>query len=232
MTNNNILEYSDVSFSYNNTSNALDKISFSLKKAEIIIILGSSGSGKSTLLKITNRLIELTSGCVRYNNQDIKEISPLLLRKEIAYLPQTPYLIEGSVNDNLLLSFQNKEDHNLANNKIMKTLNEVGLNEKYLTRSSHELSVGEKQRVALARTLLNHSKILLLDEPNSALDEENSNILIQTLKQIVERERISMIIVTHQLDFANNLGNRFFNLKNGKINEINNPKSAFINGVI
>ncbi len=228
MNDDNVnLEFCEVSFQYNKKEMLHDKLSFQIKKNEIVSILGPSGTGKSTLLKLANRLLEISSGCIRYLGKDIKEISPLKLRKELGYLPQVPYLIEGTVRDNLLLAFSQKELPVNLDEIISKAMLEVGLQEKYISKPSHELSVGEKQRVALARTILNQSKILLLDEPNSALDQDNSQILVKTLKNLVKEKEISIIIVTHQLDFAKQMSGRYLVLRNAEITEVNDPDMAF-----
>ncbi len=227
-----ILEFQNISFQYPQQDRIFRNVSFTVSIGEIIVILGLSGSGKSTILKLTNRLIELSEGEILYDGRDIKSISPLLLRKELGYLPQTPHLIEGSVRDNLFLPFVHKGKSNELDHQMTPILTEVGLNDGYLDRPSKELSVGEKQRVALARTLLNQSKVLLLDEPNSALDEENSRILIRCLKRIVDQEGITIIVVTHQLDFAKSLGGRYLLLKHGAVEEIDDPKKAFTESVL
>ncbi|HEO65427.1 MAG TPA: ABC transporter ATP-binding protein [Spirochaetes bacterium] len=229
--NHNILEFQNISFQYPQRDRIFQHVSFTVSQGEVIVILGLSGSGKSTILKLTNRLIELSEGTIHYNGRDIKSLSPLLLRKELGYLPQTPHLIEGNVRDNLLLPFDHKVESSELNHKISHILTEVGLRDSYLDRSSQDLSVGEKQRVALARTLLNQSKVLLLDEPNSSLDEENSRILIKCLKRIIDEDGITIVMVTHQLDFARTLGGRYLLLKNETIEEIDDPKKAFTDGI-
>ncbi|MCF6149550.1 MAG: ABC transporter ATP-binding protein [Candidatus Kuenenia sp.] len=222
-----LLEFRDVSFRYNNGEDVLHKLSLAVREKESVVILGQSGYGKSTLLKLGSRLLEASDGTILYKGINIHAISPLVLRKEIAYLSQTPCLLEGSVESNLLLPFRKNEFPHDLRERISNILMLVGLNESFLLRRSHELSVGEKQRIALARTLINRPSVLLLDEPNTALDEENIRILIHSLKHIIQRDAISMLVVTHQLDFAKKLGNRFLVLKKGRVKEIECPESAF-----
>ncbi len=228
----NILEFKDISFQYPQQNMIFQNVSFTVSPGEVIVILGLSGSGKSTILKLTNRLIELSEGEILYNGRDIKSLSPLLLRKELGYLPQIPYLIEGKVRDNLLLPFSDQGNNDDLDHQISPILAEVGLNNSYLDRPSKDLSVGEKQRVALARTLLNRSKILLLDEPNSSLDEENSRVLIKCLKRIIDQDGITIVMVTHQLDFARSLGGRYLLLTDGTLKEIDDPKKAFTDSIL
>lgn len=222
-----LLEFRNVSFGYNHDENILHKLSLTAWEKEIVVILGQSGYGKSTLLKLGNRLLEASDGTILYKGTDIHTISPLVLRKEIAYLSQIPCLLEGTVESNLLLPFRKNELPHDMKNQIIAMLHLTGLNESFLQRPSHELSVGEKQRIALARTLINRPSVLLLDEPTTALDEENARILIHSLKQIIRENAISMLVVTHQLDFAKRLGNRFLVLENGRVKEIERPELAF-----
>ncbi|GMT49370.1 MAG: glycine/betaine ABC transporter ATP-binding protein [bacterium] len=227
----NILEFQNISFQYPQQDRIFQNVSFTVSQGEVVVILGLSGSGKSTILKLANRLIELSEGEILYNGQDIKSLSPLLLRKNLGYLSQIPYLIEGNVRDNLLLPFSPKGKSDDMDHQISPILAEVGLNDSYLDRPSKDLSVGEKQRVALARTLLNRSKVLLLDEPNSSLDEENSRILIKCLKRIIDQDGITIVMVTHQLDFARSLGGRYLLLTHGTMKEIDDPKKAFTDSI-
>ncbi|MDH5680204.1 MAG: ABC transporter ATP-binding protein [Spirochaetota bacterium] len=225
-----ILKLTNVSFRYDNQPELLSNISFSTAKHQISIIVGPSGTGKSTLLKLCNRLIDCSEGDIHYNGLSIYQQSPLQIRKKIGYLPQIPYLTDDKVRDNILISFQQKDISDNNSRDIIRLLREVGLSEEYLERSSLELSVGEKQRIAIVRTLMNNSKILLLDEPNSALDEDNSVILIRCLKRLVLQEGVSLIVVTHNLDFARKLGGRFLLLKGGSLVEVNDPSESFMEG--
>jgi len=222
------LELINVSFRFTNQPDLLSNISFSTENHPVNIIVGPSGTGKSTLLKLCNRLIDCSEGDIRYNGISIYQQSPLLIRKEIGYLPQIPCLTEGNVRANILLPFQQKAISDISIDSINRLLRDVGLSEEYLNRDTMELSVGEKQRIVIVRTLLNDSKILLLDEPNSALDEDNSTILIRCLRGVVHQKGVSLIVVTHNLDFARKLGGRYLLLKSGTLIEVNNPSDHFM----
>ena len=228
MENNIILEYLKVSYGYREEEVIFNDISFQIGNQEVVVIIGSSGRGKSTLLKLANRLIDPVSGEIQYCGRDVKSLNPLQLRKEIGYIPQIPYLIEGSVKDNLLLPFDQKEIPENIDEIFYQKLKEVGLSHESLSRPYEKLSVGEKQRVALARSLLNNSKLLLLDEPTSALDEENTLLLINSLKRVVEEELVSLLIVTHQLDFAKRIGDRYLYLDGKGLREVDDPRNAFL----
>lgn len=222
-----ILEYSNITFQYNSETIIYNRLSFEVQEEEIVVLIGKSGTGKSTLLKLTNRLLELTQGDIFYKGKNIKDISPLQLRKQIGFLPQSPHLIEGTVKDNLLLPYPKKEQSKDLDALFINNLKKVGLSEKYLNKPSNELSIGEMQRVTLVRTLLNNSNVVLLDEPNSALDEENSQLLVQSLKRIVEEKKVTLLIVTHQLQFARQLHGRYLVLNDGNVEEVEDPKDGF-----
>lgn len=216
MNNSALLKVVDLSFSYPGTSDLIfENINFSIFPGESISITGKSGMGKSTLLKILNRLLEHDNGVILYKGKSIKDYSPIELRKEIAYLPQTPYLIEGTVKDNLELAAKISSNRNFSS-----ILEKVGLSEAYLNKNAAELSTGQKQRVSLARTLLNPSRILLLDEPNSALDEENSKILLDTLDLLIKEDNKAIILISHDVAFSKQLSQRFLLLKDCGLTEI------------
>ncbi len=221
-----ILESDQLSFGYSKRKRLLNDITFQLKSGDITIILGKSGEGKSTILKLLNRLLTPSSGVIRYNQINIQDISPLQLRKDLGYIPQIPYLIEGTVRDNLLLPFYKRDIPTDINLIFIEKLVEVGLEEEILYQNAQELSVGQKQRISIVRSLLNEPKILLMDEPSSALDKENIKLLIQSLKTIVQQEALTLLIVTHNLDFAREIDGRLLYLKDGTIKKYDYPENS------
>ena len=130
-------------------------------------VAGPSGSGKSTLLRLLNRLADPVSGTVRYEGADVRERDPLELRREVCLVPQLPALLEGTVEDNIRFAAE------LAGREpdVARLLDLAGLDASFAARDSGKLSVGEQQRVMLARALALEPRVLLLDEPTSALDE-------------------------------------------------------------
>ncbi len=214
-----VLEFCNIGFGYDKP--LFNNISFKLHSNEILTILGGSGKGKTTLLKLANRLIDPTKGKIFYLSKNINIISPLKLRKEVCYIPQIPYMTEGTVKDNILLPFIKDKSYNL-DNIVNSLLFKVGLDNSYSHRIANELSVGEQQRIAICRTMLNKCKILLLDEPSSALDYNNTLIIVKTLKDFIDKKHISIIAVTHKLSFAKLLDGRNLILKNNGISEVSN----------
>ena len=148
-------------------------------------LLGPSGSGKSTLLRLLNRLADPDSGRVLYEGRDVREYDPLALRREVSLVPQLPALIEGTVHDNVAYGPR------LAGRSFnaRSCLELAGLDPAYEDRDASKLSVGEQQRVMLARALALEPRVLLLDEPTSALDQAARNAVEGTLRAAARPDR-------------------------------------------
>ena len=156
-------------------------------------VVGPSGSGKSTLLRLLNRLADPDSGRVVYQGTDIRERDVLALRREACLVPQLPALVDGTVHDNVGYGAR------LAGHSfdLRRCLELAGLDPDFGERDSAKLSVGEQQRVMLARALALEPRVLLLDEPTSALDKDARNAVEATLKRLRGRTSISIVFVTH-----------------------------------
>jgi putative ABC transport system ATP-binding protein len=223
-----ILEFCNISFGYDSKKTLLNKVGFKVHANEIVTILGASGKGKTTILKLANRLLSPTRGDIFYLNKNINTLSPLKLRKELCYLSQIPYMIEGTVKDNIVLPFIKDKLPYDVSHQVNSLLLGVGLDSSYLNRIASDLSVGEQQRVALCRIMLNRCKILLLDEPNSALDYKNTLTLVKTLKELIITKGLSLVVITHKLSFAKLLGGRNLVLKDTGISETDNLNQAIL----
>lgn len=158
-------------------------------------IAGPSGSGKSTMLRLLDRLADPDAGMVRYRGEDVRERDPLTLRREVCLVPQLPALLEGTVGDNIAFAA------GLAAAAIEpdRLLELAGLDGSFAERDAAKLSVGEQQRVMLARALALEPKVLLLDEPTSALDAAARDAVEATLADLRERLELSTVLVTHDL---------------------------------
>jgi putative ABC transport system ATP-binding protein len=176
-------------------------------------VAGPSGCGKSTLLRLLNRLADPRSGEVRYRRVDVRELDPLPLRREVCLVPQLPALLEGTVADNV------RYGADLAGREceVERALELAGLDTGYADRDVTRLSVGEQQRVMLARALALEPRVLLLDEPTSALDAEARGSVEQTLVGLRERLAISIVLVTHDLAQARRLADWVVRLDAGKV---------------
>jgi putative ABC transport system ATP-binding protein len=158
-------------------------------------VAGPSGSGKSTLLRLLNRLSDPESGSVRYRGTDVRDYEVLELRREVCLVPQLPALLEGTAADNVRFAAgcaRREPD-------IDRLLELAGLDGTYADRDANRLSVGEQQRVMLARALALEPRVLLLDEPTSALDEDRRDAVERTLLDLRRRLDISLVLVTHDL---------------------------------
>ena len=161
-------------------------------------LAGPSGSGKSTVLRLLDRLADPDSGVVRYLGDDVRERDPLALRREVGLVPQLPALLAGTVGDNLSFAAR------LAGREPEpdRLLDLAGLDPGFGGRDAAKLSVGEQQRVMLARALALEPSTLLLDEPTSALDAAATGAVEETLTELRERLDLSLVLVTHDLDQA------------------------------
>jgi ABC-type cobalamin/Fe3+-siderophores transport system ATPase subunit len=176
-------------------------------------LLGPSGSGKSTLLRLLNRLADPESGRVIYEGRDVREHDPLALRREVSLVPQLPALIDGTVHDNVAYGPR------LAGRSFdaRRSLELAGLNPEFEDRDASKLSVGEQQRVMLARALALEPRVLLLDEPTSALDQAARDAVEGTLRRLRARTAISLVVVTHDIAQARRLAEFVVRVESGRV---------------
>lgn len=209
----------------------LDGISFSVKKSEVIVIVGPSGCGKSTLLRCINALEPIQEGSITLDGDVIERNSKTLplLRQRIGMVFQSydlfPHL---TVLDNILLApcKVQKRDKEEVKQEAMSLLERVGLKEKAKSYP-RELSGGQKQRVAIVRALCMHPEILLFDEVTAALDPEMVREVLDVMLDLAKQGR-TMLIVTHEMQFARAIADRIIFLDNGKIVEEATPMSSLI----
>ena len=195
----------------------LKNISFDLRLGEHLAIVGSSGSGKSTLLRLLNRLLEPTSGKVYFDGQDYTEIPPRELRRKVGLILQQPFLFPGTVADNLRFGPAQRGEA-ISDEAIAELLANVDLPD-FAGRDVANLSGGEAQRVSIARTLANSPEILLMDEPTSALDEESRLQVEKLVCDIAQRQKLTFIIVTHDMPQAGRLAETALVLEGGSVRQ-------------
>jgi len=229
-----MLEISNISKIFKNNKKdlaALQKTNLLINDHEIISLVGQSGCGKSTLLRIIGGLEKASTGFIKLNNKIIKKPS-----SNIGMVFQDPRLMPWlNVYDNIKLSILN-ENNKQQKVKISKTLQKVGL-ENCEQLWPRELSGGMAQRVAIARALVREPKVLLLDEPFSALDSFTKTNLHQHVKELWVSLKLTIIMVTHDINEATSMSDRVLIIKKTKPREIENsqiinmsyPRSEFKN---
>jgi putative ABC transport system ATP-binding protein len=176
-------------------------------------VVGPSGSGKSTLLRLLNRLADPDSGRVVYEGTDVRERDPLELRREVSLVPQLPALIDGTVHDNVAYG-PRLAGHSFDARSCLEL---AGLDPAFEDRDAAKLSVGEQQRVMLARALALEPRVLLLDEPTSALDQAARDAVEATLQGLRERTAISTVVVTHDMPQARRLADYVVRIEGGRV---------------
>jgi UDP-glucose/iron transport system ATP-binding protein len=180
-------------------------------------LLGPSGSGKSTLLRLLNRLADPQQGVVSFHGQDVRRLDPLDLRRRASLVPQLPAPVPGTVRDNV------RAGRMLAGTgpdaDVERMLQLAGLDAAFADRDASQLSVGEQQRVMLARALAMEPEVLLLDEPTSALDDAASAGIEATLHELEDRLSVTTVLVTHDRDLADRLARRVVEIDRGRVVE-------------
>jgi putative ABC transport system ATP-binding protein len=173
-------------------------------------LLGPSGSGKSTLLRLLNRLADPDTGSIRFHGTDVRELDPLELRRRVGLVPQLPAPVPGSVADNVQFGPR------LVGREVdpEPPVELAGLDRSFLDRDASRLSVGEQQRVMLARALALEPEVLLLDEPTASLDSEATAAVEHALRNL---HGVSLVLVTHDPNQAERLADRTIRLSAGRV---------------
>lgn len=211
------------------SNHVLKDIDIDIEEGEVVVIVGSSGSGKSTFLRCLNLLEEPTSGEIIVDGVKITDKKTDLnkLRREVGMVFQQFNLFPNySVIENIKLAPKKlrKVSDRAITKKARELLNDVGLLNK-AKAMPNSLSGGQKQRVAIARALAMEPKIMLFDEPTSALDPEMIGEVLDVIRDLA-RQGLTMVIVTHEMSFAREVGTRMIFLDHGKIIEDGTPKQV------
>ncbi len=228
-----------VSFSANGKA-ILKSITGSFPKGKITTLVGPSGAGKTTLLKLCNGLLSPTDGQILIDNQPISTYEPTTLRRHVGIALQAAPMITGTVFENLALP-RSLQEKKLTEQEAIQYLQDVGLDQSFLQRSTNELSGGQRQKVSIARTLINKSSILLLDEITSALDRQSVQDIETLIATINKKYNVTMIWITHNLQQALTIGHFTWVMMDGELIETGkssllkaptNPRVAeFLQGV-
>lgn len=214
------------------TLEVLKDINSEIKEKEVVCVIGPSGSGKSTFLRCLNKLEDITSGHVIIDGHDITDpkVNINKVRQDVGMVFQGFNLFPHmTVLENVTLAPTKvrSDTKESAKSKALDLLEKVGLKEKANSYPG-ELSGGQKQRVAIARALAMSPKIMLFDEPTSALDPEMVGEVLEVMKQLAN-DGMTMIVVTHEMGFAREVGDRVIFMDGGYIVEENIPNELFGN---
>lgn len=227
-----ILKAEHIKKSYNNQTLVLNDISFEIKKGEVVVIVGPSGCGKSTFLRCLNRLEDINEGKIYLKGESFENEKKRVhhFREKIGMVFQSYDLFPNmTIMNNLLLAPRKvqKRDKNEVIKEAEQLLTRVGLLDKK-NAYPRQLSGGQKQRVAIVRALLMHPEVLLLDEITAALDPEMVREVLQVVLELA-KSGMTMIIVTHEMEFAKAVADRVVFLDGGRIVEESSPKQFFTN---
>lgn len=208
----------------------LKDISFSVEQGEVISIIGSSGSGKSTLLRCVNLLEEPSGGDIFYKGKNVFEEEALVnqYRTKVGMVFQHFNLFHNhNALSNCTVAQMKvlKKTEAEATEVAKKYLKDVGMDQ-FIHARPKQLSGGQKQRVAIARALCMEPDMLLFDEPTSALDPETIGEVLRVMKQLA-KSGLTMIVVTHEMDFAKNVSDRVIYMDQGVIVEQGTPEQIF-----
>ncbi len=206
----------------------LKNINLEIEKNEKVVIIGPSGSGKSTFLRCLNTLEDVSSGAVYFNDLKLNKHSYKKIQGKIGMVFQSFQLFDNmTVLENITLApvlnkVMSKEEAKSVARIYLKQIHLKGKEDFY----PRDLSGGEKQRVAIIRTLMMNPDVILFDEPTSALDPEMTNEVLMLITE-VSKKNITMIIVTHEIDFAKNIATRVLFMDRGRIVEDDCPEKIF-----
>lgn len=216
MSKTTLFSFSEVGLDIEN-SRILKGLNFEIHRGEFVAVIGASGAGKSSLLRMFNALASPSSGHIFFRESPV-ETDIMSLRKNVGVLFQNPVVFNGTVKENLVIA--GRWDVNIAqtlDHELTTALHQVGLDNIKLDQNARDLSGGEQQRLALARTLLNHPQVLLLDEPTSNLDPKLARAIMDQIEKLRESLDLTIIAVSHDHTLMRRYVKRVLVLSQGEI---------------
>jgi D-methionine transport system ATP-binding protein len=198
----------------------LQDISFRAAQGDRIAIVGPSGAGKTSLLRVLNRLSEASQGSIYFEQQDIRQIPVVQLRQQITLVPQESKLLGMTVKQALVYPLVLRGvERALIEQRLRMWMEQLHIPSEWLDRTEVQLSVGQRQLVAIGRALMIQPKVLLLDEPTSALDAGRSEHLVHVLQDVAKTISTTILMVNHQLEIAEQFCNRLLYLQQGRLSQ-------------
>lgn len=230
---NEIVTVNQISYHYTeeDARPALDDVSFSINKGEWIAIIGPNGSGKSTLAKAINGLIEPSGGEVKVGPYELNEENIWSIREMVGMVFQNPdnQFVGSTVQDDVAFGLENQGlPREEMVERVREALEKVNMLE-FAEREPARLSGGQKQRVAIAGIVALRPEIMILDEATSMLDPKGREEVLRTVKEVKERENLSVISITHDIDEAAS-ANRILVMREGKLIKEGTPEEIFSYG--
>jgi len=222
-----MLDFDSVSRVYDDGTKAVNNVSLHIKSGEFCVLLGPSGAGKSTLMNMVNGVVEPSSGKIKIGDLEFSKQNKSKIQRRIGMIHQQLHLVPRlSVLHNVLsgllpnvglfrslfksFSFDDQR-------RACELLDEVGLEEKHLSRRASDLSGGQQQRVAIARAFISNPEVVLADEPVASLDPAMSRSVLKNLKTAAQHHDATIICTLHQLDYALEFADRIIALRKGEI---------------
>jgi putative ABC transport system ATP-binding protein len=204
----------------NETIRALDGVTLTIEKGEFVAVVGRSGSGKTTMLDLMGLLLTPTSGSLFIDDVDTSKLGDRqraqMRARRVGFVFQEYNLLPGlNVLENVTMPLRYVKNGKGGKERALGLLERVGLSDRIKHRPT-ELSGGQAQRVAIARSMINQPSLILLDEPTGAVDTETAQQLVDLLKRLNREDQVTIVIVTHDLDIAGQAG-RHIRLKDGKV---------------
>ena len=218
-----MIQFEHVSKSYGKTP-VLKDLNFTIPDGQFVVLIGPSGCGKTTTMKMINRLLEPDSGTIRIDGQDIHSQDKVELRRHIGYVIQQIGLFPNmTVAQNICVVPKLLKYDKARCDEIVQEMLQLVHMEQSANKYPSELSGGQQQRVAIARALAVKPKMMLFDEPTSALDPELRHEVLKVMQDLAE-EGMTMVIVTHEIGFAEKVASRLIFIDKGRIAEDGDPQ--------
>ncbi|NJR65928.1 MAG: ATP-binding cassette domain-containing protein [Leptolyngbyaceae cyanobacterium CRU_2_3] len=196
----------------------LEDISCKISQGDRVAIVGASGSGKTSLLRLLNRLSEASQGKILFEDQEIRQIPVISLRQQISLVSQESKLLGMTVRQALSYPLELRGmSKQFIQQRMLTWMEQLHIPQDWLERTEVQLSGGQRQMVAITRALMVQPKIVLLDEPTSALDAGRSQHLIHVLIQTSQTQQMTLLMVNHQLDLAQEFCTHLLHLRQGKL---------------